>query len=688
MPRLGSSTGTCAFEFDPAESDRHVHPESRLSADDLNADGVWECPHDALDGRERCLAHLDPADRPPAVDETEWFLDTVGASERLDGQRDLRRAKQFVGGRFRRLDLSAAAVEFADDFPLDLRYAEIDALDCAGSTLTRDLDLRMATVNEKLELDGEFGALKGRSGEFARLVLDDCRFRRIDLRDASAESIDLRNATVGTADLRNVAAQSADFDEATFDRGHFDFAAIGDARAHHATFGVVDFDNASFDRAEFYYADFGEADFRNVAAAESVFKGTAFDGAYFNGAELELANWIGAEVDNGHFSGARFDQASFAEAAFSSGGFEGCHFGWANFQRADFDSGDFANATFEQGTFRGAAFDAADFTGIDPAGALNLKDATFRGDLRIRPDPAAPPDDSLVDLRGSRVTRGVLSQSDSGRVIYDLAGATIGDVTFEGGDTDQELADSVRFLRTRFDGFDFRQSDDIELKRTNYNIHALFDGAEALASRLMRYGVTLAETRRSLGSEPSAYESLRSAAWEATDPGATKPNYRNPPSSDLEYTYLLAKNGANTINDNECSSKFFVREMRQRRKRHAELFGDADALDAKVDHGVDWLENTVLGYTSGYGESPSRVIYTSLFIVGAFAALYYLLSPTLYENPLNFAVLSIGSFVTLVIGGVGDVPVTSINLLTQVEAFVGAFSIAMFVFTLTRSIHR
>jgi hypothetical protein len=41
-----------------------------------------------------------------------------------------------------------------------------------------------------------------------------------------------------------------------------------------------------------------------------------------------------------------------------------------------------------------------------------------------------------------------------------------------------------------------------------------------------------------------------------------------------------------------------------------------------------------------------------------------------------------------VVGRAAEVPVTSINLLSQIEAFLGAFLIALFVFTLTRSIHR
>lgn len=63
-------------------------------------------------------------------------------------------------------------------------------------------------------------------------------------------------------------------------------------------------------------------------------------------------------------------------------------------------------------------------------------------------------------------------------------------------------------------------------------------------------------------------------------------------------------------------------------------------------------------------------------------------SEPLYGDAIGYLVLSLQSFVTLVLGGAEDVGGPWIRLLARVEGFVGAFLIALFVFTLTRSIHR
>lgn len=302
---------------------------------------------------------------------------------------------------------------------------------------------------------------------------------------------------------------------------------------------------------------------------------------------------------------------------------------------------------------------------------------------------------------------GTFAQSDAGRVIYDFEGSTIGRVRFEGRRTDEELVRSVRFLRTRFDDFDFRDDDDIELKRTSYDLHGMFEGAEEVASRLRRFGLDFnraKEVERANGppqtcqslpwTDPDTeqYRQLRETVYDQIDDrvgrAGSQPTYRDADTRDLEYTYLLAKNGANAIHDNESSSMFFIREMKFRRQRHRELAREAEHLGDEAAHWFNWGKNAILDWTAGYGESPFRVICTSGLIVAIFTAVYYLIAPGLYQNPVNFATLSIGSFVTLIVGRVSQVPVASVRLLTTIEAFIGGFLIAMFVFTLTRAIHR
>jgi uncharacterized protein YjbI with pentapeptide repeats len=692
--------GTCEFTLTTADR-ADAHPDAVLPEEDLSEADDWECPHDAV-ADDRCLAHLDEV--PAGIDETDWVLDAVEAT--AETQRDRRQRKQFFGGTFEELDLASAATEQQDTHPLDFRFAEIRSLNCVELDLTGDIDLSMAVVGE-LRLEGDFDRLRGLAADICDLTLDDVDIKQLVLRDASIGRLSLQNGDAQLLDLRNTSAVEVDLDETEVDRGHCEFLTAHDARGHHATFDVVDFDNATFGELDFYYADFNEADFRNVAATDAVFKGTTFDGAYFNGSEFEIANWISADVDSGHFGEMRFEQASFHRASFGSGRFDETYFGLANFEDASFEWADFSGATLEQGVFRAAEFGAVEFDRVDCAGALNLKEIDVDEKIDIMPVSDLPPTDSLVDLTESDLNAGELAQPEDGRTIYDLEDATVGDITFAGADDDVELVRNVHFLRTRFEGFDFRDSDDIDLKRVKYNLHEMFDGAVRLGALLRRYGLVLARAKETEDwPRPSThrsavvawdissneYRDLRTRVQDRLDSESartdTAPTFGDASAADIEYTYLLAKNGANAIHDNESSAEFFVREMEARYRRHAELAASADDLGSALGHRFDQAKNLILGASAGYGESPSRVILTSGSIVCVFWLVFNGLAPGLYDSQLDYLALSIGSFVTLIIGGIGEVPNSGIRLLSQFEAFVGAFLIAMFVFTLTRAIHR
>ncbi|MEF8914933.1 pentapeptide repeat-containing protein [Natronomonas sp.] len=685
-------TPTCAFTFDPTG---RTHPAGTLPDEDLNEEGEWECPHEPYEGHDRCLIHLDPDKRPPG-DETAWFLNAIEASDRA-GKTERRHRKQFIGGWFRELDLTSTVIDAEDNHPLDFRHTRIETLDCSEVSVTHDIDLGLAQVSGRVSMDGDFEELRGRGGQFNAVDLDDGVFERVDFRTACIDSVSLANSTVEHGDFRHAAVRAFRGSEATFERANFEFARISVFEPRYASFGMSDFNNATFGRGDFYYAEFGQSDFRGIEMDEAIFKGAELDGGYFNGATFGVSNWIGVDMGNAYFNGSTFDEASFRKSDLTSADFPNCHFGWANFQNATLSAANFQHTTFEQATFRGSEFHGeADFRDIDPAGALNLRDCDFE-DLHARPAPSRAPHDGLVLLDHSDLPKATLEQPVDARAIYDLRGATVGDVTFYG---DSGLLNRIRFLRTEFDGFDFRDSDDLDPKETGYAIHEMDPDAETLASRLLRYGLTLHGTRQESDgdlrptdrTDEPAYSDLRARAWERTEPhdsgSAARPNYDDISAADLEATYLRAKNGANEMNDNEAASQFFIREMRQRRIQHADLFWGAETARDRLRYGTDWVENTTLGWTSGYGESPGRVIYTSAITVAGFAGVYYALDPDLYTSVTDYFILSIGSFVTLVVGRVGDIPDTTINLLSQVQAFLGAFLIALFVFTLTRSIHR
>ncbi|MFT4883522.1 MAG: hypothetical protein ACI8U4_001029, partial [Natronomonas sp.] len=463
-------TPTCTFTFDPAG---RTHPAGTLADEDLNDDGEWECPHDAYEGRDRCLIHLDP-DRRPVGDETEWFLNAIEASDGA-GKAERRHRKQFIGGRFRELDLTSAVIDAADNYPLDFRHACIETLDCSEVTVTHDIDLSLARVSGRVSMDGEFEELRGRGGQFNAVDLDDGVFERIDFRTACIDSVSLDDSTVEHGDFRHAAVRAFRGSEVTFDRVNFEFARISVFEPRFASFGMSNFNNATFGRGDFYYTEFGQSDFRGIAMDEAVFKGAELDGGYFNGSTFGVSNWIGVDMGNAYFNDSTFDEASFRKSDLTSADFPNCHFGWVNFQNATLSAANFRHTTFEQATFRGSAFHGeADFRDIDPAGALNLRDCEFE-DLHVRPDPSRVPHDTLVALDHSDLPEATLEQPTDARAIYDLREATVGNVEFHG---ESGLLNRIRFLRTEFVGFDFRDSDDLDPKEASYAIHEMDPDAE------------------------------------------------------------------------------------------------------------------------------------------------------------------------------------------------------------------
>jgi len=162
-----------------------------------------------------------------------------------------------------------------------------------------------------------------------------------------------------------------------------------------------------------------------------------------------------------------------------------------------------------------------------------------------------------------------------------------------------------------------------------------------------------------------------------------------PTPDQREATLLMAKNGADRVGDSRSTSEFFIREKRATRACHAARARTADSFGARAIAGYDWGSNVLFSICAGYGERPRRVLGISVGIILAFAAAYAVWLPEPpYGRPAGYAILSLESFVTLVLGGAAAIPDPNVRLLAQGQGFIGAFLIALFVVTLARSIDR
>ena len=149
---------------------------------------------------------------------------------------------------------------------------------------------------------------------------------------------------------------------------------------------------------------------------------------------------------------------------------------------------------------------------------------------------------------------------------------------------------------------------------------------------------------------------------------------------DLEAIYRNLKQNMQRHGDYSIAGEFYYREMEMRRKKYKpyELKG---------------LGQNVLRILCGYGEKPSRVIVASLFIILLGAILYFSCG---ISNPFSdgntFKKLgyclyySIVTFTTL--GSVDIHPHGIGFIFASIEAFIGAFFMALFVLVFGRKMMR
>jgi uncharacterized protein YjbI with pentapeptide repeats len=438
-----------------------------------------------------------------------------------------------------------------------------------------------------------------------------------------------------------------DCEHAFFRWARFDGAQFrGPARFPDATFerGCSFVGTAFGDECDWYRARaVGEADFDDASFASVRFDETVFeDDASFAGARFEGdASFRGVEFRGG--ANVVVDDADFSDTVFTAS---------ATFRDAVFRYGRFDDAafheppTFDDATFRkGAAFEGTEL----PASASFRAVYVERGlDL----EPTAAGDHALVDMTAADVDHGTIARPSTGGVYYDMTGATLGTVELVGGDADHEtpLFDHFLFNGTEFEDFDFSRHRGY-LERNDWQIHGLDDAFTAAATDEAHHEFT---------------------------------------PQDLEATYLKAKNGASAVGDNKANSEFFRKEMAYRRRQYENVLRgrtNGGAL-SKPRALAKWGINAFFDATCGYGERPLRVVVVSLLLIGVFTLPYALLGVDIADsNVADPFVYSLQSFTSLVL----DPPRGAnalVNTLTAFEGFVGGFFIALFVFSLTRSLHR
>jgi hypothetical protein len=320
------------------------------------------------------------------------------------------------------------------------------------------------------------------------------------------------------------------------------------------------------------------------------------------------------------------------------------------------------------------------------------------GAVRLRPrlDSAG-----RINLQETTLPAGTIvittSESATECCWYDLRQATLGDVSVEFENGPRTAVDYLLLLGARYDGFRFSglpggirdgRLHGLGTRRVTDSVSDISSVDERLGSNRTR--------RYRLGDAYSRFP-------------FTGTGYRSddPPPALLEQTYLNAKNGASQVGDEDLAGEFFTLEKRYRRRSLWETVAGVDGGTPAGRPGravVDWLGNAIFDRIAVYGESPGRVVTVSAAVIAVFSVFFgvlldrppygaqYLGSgilPDWLALGLQPLTLSIESFVTLVLVGPATQRLTPlVHLLGQIEGFLGVFLVALFVFTLTRSVHR
>lgn len=532
----------------------------------------------------------------------------------------------FVGAHFGRLELPAGLEIDSGDGPIDLREATFDAFVADDTVITPRIRFVGGRCEGLFSTDGATleGGLDATEATFAG--------ETVLARATFDGSLTLVYATVrGELRIRESRLSRLLASDATFEgwvKG-FGLAVDGVTMLNSVTFG---------DRATFSRATFGD----EVNLWKATFEGdAAFTQATFEG---------GVDLHGEN----RTPRARFEEKAL---------FGGATFQdRADFQSTTFQgpalfspqqvsqptrferaarfdDTRFEQGAvFEGVTFEqyASFHEGTEFGGDLDLRESRHR---ILDLGPTSLGDDVLVDLsRASLEECQLTAREDVG---FDLRAATVESLEV---DTDgPNPIEATRFLETRLGQFDFYAHLD-DLEETDWELHGLGPGGTG-------------------------------------DETAT--------SRQLKATYQHAKSTANDAGDGNAAGVFFRKEMNYRRRHLAERVRTHPDWKTRLRAGADLVANAALGITSGYGEKPKNTVYSSMAVIAGFSGLYALVQPAEPVEPLRHLLFSFQSFITFVVGPPGtDTASFWVQLLSAFEGFLGAFLVALFVFTLTSSIDR
>ena len=450
--------------------------------------------------------------------------------------------------------------------------------------------------------------------------LSNANFSKADLTGANLQGTDLTDAYLVDADLTDANLQDADLTHASLRNADLTDADLGEAVLSYATLLY----------ANLTHAILGETDFTEAALV-----GADLTDAYLLGADFTNANLIEVDLTDAYVRGANLTDADLRDVNLTDAFLRGANFTNANLRNANLTNTDFTGiclrwASLADATAIRTNFADADLLGANLEGA-SLKDSQFDG----------------ANLTGTR--------------LYDTKpqGVSINDQTTF---SDQNIYEREADLCDPWHPLDGEPTIPTSLPdkfalavRSGQVLQSRFRSADASppsgSIAKVRQAITRFRRHRNLDTEDR--REVGDRLKKATS------------------VYRIRQRLQRENSRPRDVAQPYVREQHSRRKR------------AFVTRSYwEWFKYSTYRWVMLYGESPARVVGTSIAVVAVFATIYSIVGGIVIggEEPdlIGNIYFSAVTFSTLGYGGI-EPTTTTTQLLASVQSLIGGILIALLV---------
>lgn len=462
-----------------------------------------------------------------------------------------------------------------------------------------------------------------------------------------------------------------------------------------AVLSESDLSGATLTRAVCDGATFEGANLTGAVARESSFDKAILRDAVCNGIQLKYASAEGAICANCMLMDADLTGAILRYALMPGAQLQG-----ASLLDADLKNSILLEASLENAILRGAELSDSDLQMTDLRGA-DLRNSVM-SNCNVRGADMRGADLKYVNMEGAILSNANLQNADFAKSI--LKGATLQSAKAKRSNfRDTSLEDSIlvdaNFEKSNFRGANLSRADVDGTVFTDTELYnAKIEGAVNLRYSTLN-SMMMSEKRGDAHRAKKEYVATLKRYDEAIS------------------TYIDLKNYFNTEGLYDKSGEYYIREWAAKGKiqyttaylsapqlktnkyipyylpfsfRHRE----SNAFKALVhmESKTKWAANKMLFHFARYGESPQRVLFTSLMIILMYAVVYWAsggITPDVSSYTPSFLESVYFSAVTFTTLGYGDFhPKSSFQIFAISEALLGAFIMAFFVVVVSRRLIR